>query len=121
MCFKGLAAWYLFAGIFKGIVFQRYYGNSLPFGNSSFTPDNIGLLTIEQALGDYAVLISSLKTAMKAENCPVITFGGRYCTLTMLNPGSEVIKPFSCSTQLSTKFQLLKTTKIPTNEEDSLI
>ena len=34
-----------------------------------------------------------------------------------LDPGPEVIKLFSCSTQLSTKFQLLKITKIPTNEE----
>ena len=31
----------------------------------------------------------------------------------------EVIKLFPCSTQLSTKFQLLIKTKIPTNEEDS--
>ena len=31
--------------------------------------------------------------------------------------GPEVIKLFSCSTQLSTKFQLLIKTKIPTNDE----
>ena len=31
--------------------------------------------------------------------------------------GPEVIKLFSCSTQLSTKFQLLKKTKIPTNKK----
>ena len=31
----------------------------------------------------------------------------------------EVIKPFSCSTQLSLKFQLLTKTKIPTNKEVS--
>ena len=34
--------------------------------------------------------------------------------------GPEVIKLFSCSTQLSTKFRLLIKTKIPTNEELSL-
>ena len=34
-------------------------------------------------------------------------------------PCPEVIKLFSCSTQLSTKFQLLIKTKIPTNEEVS--
>ena len=33
------------------------------------------------------------------------------------NPGHEIIKLFSCSTQLSTKFQLLIKTKIPTNEK----
>ena len=35
------------------------------------------------------------------------------------SPGPEVIKLFSCSTQLSSKFQLLIKTKIPTNEEVS--
>ena len=34
-------------------------------------------------------------------------------------PGPEVIKLFSCSTQLSTKFQLLIKIKIRTNEEVS--
>ena len=33
--------------------------------------------------------------------------------------GPKVIKLFSCSTQLSTKFQLLIGTKIPTNKEVS--
>ena len=33
--------------------------------------------------------------------------------------GPEVIKLFSCSTQLSTKFQLLMKTKIPTYKEVS--
>ena len=37
----------------------------------------------------------------------------------MRKPGPEVIKLFSCSTQLSTKFQLIIKTKIPTNEEVS--
>ena len=34
-------------------------------------------------------------------------------------PGPQVIKLFSCSTQLSTKFQMLIKTKIPTNKEVS--
>ena len=34
-------------------------------------------------------------------------------------PGPEVIKLFSCSTQLSMKFQLLIKTKIPANKEVS--
>ena len=33
------------------------------------------------------------------------------------HPGPQVIKLISCSTQLSTKFQPLIKTKIPTNEE----
>ena len=55
------------------------------------------------------------------------------CTINMSNsldpdkaqhsvwPGPKVIKLFSCSTQLSTKFQLLKKTKILTNEEVSCL
>ena len=38
-----------------------------------------------------------------------------------VTPGSEVIKLFSCSIQLSTKFQLLIKTKITTNMEVSFI
>ena len=34
----------------------------------------------------------------------------------LLTPGLEVIKLFSCSTQLSSKFQLLVKTKIPTKK-----
>ena len=34
-----------------------------------------------------------------------------------LQPGPELIKLFSCSTHLSTKFQLLIKTKIPKSEE----
>ena len=36
-------------------------------------------------------------------------------------PGPEDIKHFSCSTQLSTKFQLLIKTEIPTNKEVSCL
>ena len=38
---------------------------------------------------------------------------------TFPSSGPKVIKLFSCSTQLSTKFQLLIKNKIPTNEEVS--
>ena len=41
--------------------------------------------------------------------------------LKTVNPGPEIIKLFSCSTQLSTKFQLLIKTKIPTNKEVSCL
>ncbi|XP_077417808.1 dipeptidyl peptidase 2 isoform X3 [Vanacampus margaritifer] len=57
---------------------HRYYGKSLPFGNDSFNIPQIGLLTVEQAIADYAVMISVLKCQLSATDCPVIVFGGSY-------------------------------------------
>lgn len=53
----------------------RYYGQSMPFGNASFSLENIGFLSAEQALADYATLIDSLKKSLNAEKCPLIAFG----------------------------------------------
>ncbi|KPM05102.1 lysosomal Pro-X carboxypeptidase-like protein, partial [Sarcoptes scabiei] len=59
---------------------HRYYGQSLPFGNDSFTDiDRFGYLTVEQALADYADFITWLKiTEPKARNSPVVVIGGSY-------------------------------------------
>ncbi|XP_028989253.1 dipeptidyl peptidase 2 isoform X2 [Betta splendens] len=57
---------------------HRYYGRSLPFGNDSFSIPQISLLTVEQALADYSVMITELKQQLIATDCPVIVFGGSY-------------------------------------------
>jgi len=57
---------------------HRYYGKSLPFGDKSFDEGNIGLLTMEQAMADFATLIQHLKKEYDCEKSPVITFGGSY-------------------------------------------
>ncbi|XP_070820291.1 dipeptidyl peptidase 2 [Chaetodon trifascialis] len=57
---------------------HRYYGKSQPFGKDSFNIPQISLLTVEQALADYAVMITELKQQLAATGCPVIVFGGSY-------------------------------------------
>jgi len=58
---------------------HRFYGASLPFGNASFERGNLGFLSIQQALADFAALVTSLKeTLLKDPQAPVVVFGGSY-------------------------------------------
>ncbi|KAJ8256663.1 hypothetical protein COCON_G00188150 [Conger conger] len=59
---------------------HRYYGESLPFGQESYSDaKHLNYLTSEQALADFAVLIKALKgTVPGARNSPVIAIGGSY-------------------------------------------
>ena len=73
---------------FKALVIEpehRFYGESLPFGNNSFSNTNLQLLNIPQALADTANFITSIRLQYNCsldstnENyCPVITVGGSY-------------------------------------------
>ncbi|ELU17643.1 hypothetical protein CAPTEDRAFT_152094 [Capitella teleta] len=57
---------------------HRYYGKSLPFGERSFKQPYISLLSSQQALADFAVLLNHLKPSLNATDCKVIAFGGSY-------------------------------------------
>ena len=60
---------------------HRYYGESIPFGPEALKPNPglNGYLTSEQALADYAELITFIKnTEAGAAKSPVIAFGGSY-------------------------------------------
>ncbi|KHJ88241.1 serine carboxypeptidase S28 [Oesophagostomum dentatum] len=64
---------------------HRFYGESQPFGNDSYASiSNMGYLTSEQALADYAALLFALKTPGNGlrvsypQNATVIAFGGSY-------------------------------------------
>lgn len=60
---------------------HRYYGKSMPYGSGDEAYKNattLSHLTAEQALADFAVLITDLKKKLSAEACPVVLFGGSY-------------------------------------------
>jgi pimeloyl-ACP methyl ester carboxylesterase len=60
---------------------HRFYGESLPFGpNESFvaSADRIGLLTIEQAMADYSLVIKSILEEYDIKEAPVVALGGSY-------------------------------------------
>lgn len=60
---------------------HRYYGESMPYGSTDEAYKNattLSYLTAEQAIADYAVLLTDLKRNLSAEACPVVLFGGSY-------------------------------------------
>lgn len=59
---------------------HRFYGHSLPFGNASYdSPKNLGYLTSEQALADFALVLRTLNPPNGTTRArPVIAFGGSY-------------------------------------------
>ncbi|KAJ4832088.1 hypothetical protein Tsubulata_037647 [Turnera subulata] len=60
---------------------HRYYGESMPYGSREEAYKNattLSYLTTEQALADFAVLVTDLKRNLSAEACPVVLFGGSY-------------------------------------------
>ena len=58
----------------------------------------------------------NLTISLQVATCYQLMTFGQDQDCKKIGPGPEVIKLFSCSTQLSTKFQLLIKTKIAANE-----
>ncbi|WCJ23774.1 Lysosomal Pro-X carboxypeptidase [Euphorbia peplus] len=60
---------------------HRYYGESMPYGSRDIAYSNattLAYLTAEQALADFALLVTDLKRNLSAEGCPVVLFGGSF-------------------------------------------
>jgi len=57
---------------------HRYFGQSMPFGNESYSKENIGYLSVQQAMSDYVDFIYFIREKYNAQNIPVIVFGGSY-------------------------------------------
>ncbi|CAE7713697.1 PRCP [Symbiodinium sp. KB8] len=60
---------------------HRYFGKSLPFGNETYSDPKSGklrFLSSEQALADYAKLLTHLKEQWNAHDAPIVSFGGSY-------------------------------------------
>jgi len=56
---------------------HRFYGQSIP-GDGTLSTSNLRLLSADQALADYAVFISYIKSQFNAADSKVVTFGGSY-------------------------------------------
>ncbi|XP_066590491.1 lysosomal Pro-X carboxypeptidase-like [Prorops nasuta] len=57
---------------------HRYYGQSEPFGNDSYSSSNLRYLTVQQTIADYVDLVKHLRSKPKYERSPVIAFGASY-------------------------------------------
>lgn len=72
------------AALHGGIVISpehRFYGKSLPFGKDSWTRENLRMLTVQQALADYADVIATIKKQYNLAASPesfVVSVGGSY-------------------------------------------
>ncbi|CAH1161425.1 unnamed protein product [Phyllotreta striolata] len=62
---------------------HRYYGQSLPFTNESFSLDNLKYLTTREVLADVMLVVNLLKkstydNAFATETPPIVAFGSGY-------------------------------------------
>ncbi|KZV94778.1 hypothetical protein EXIGLDRAFT_834749 [Exidia glandulosa HHB12029] len=57
---------------------HRYFGESLPFGNDSYTNENLRHLTLDNIMSDTISLVDWYKKTINATDSKVIVVGGSY-------------------------------------------
>nr|AVA09673.1 putative effector protein [Heterodera avenae] len=99
---------------------HRFYGKTQPFGNESYTKlENLGYLSSEQALADFAQLIDYLKNEKlaNAKHSPVIGFGGSYGG--MLTAWMRIKYPHLMDGGIASSAPVFWFVNVPTPPEDS--
>lgn len=69
--------WALETGGLLLSVEHRYFGESLPFGNESYTNENLRFLTVENDLADCVAILQHVRMQAPGGH-PVMAFGGSY-------------------------------------------
>ncbi|KAF7363200.1 Peptidase S28 [Mycena venus] len=63
------------------VIEHRYFGKSQPFGNNSYTNENLRFLTLDNVMSDTVAVVDWWRTNVtngNGKNSPVIVFGGSY-------------------------------------------
>ena len=77
-----LADWAKELGGLTATLEHRYFGKSLPFGNDSWTQENIKHLTLDNVMDDAVEFVKWIKSNITgAENSPVIVSSGTFHSL----------------------------------------
>ncbi|RDX41422.1 peptidase S28 [Lentinus brumalis] len=74
-----LTEWAQELGGMTAVLEHRYFGQSLPFGNNSFTAKNLRYFTLENVMADAVSFVNFVKTNVTgAAHSKVIVVGGSY-------------------------------------------
>ncbi|KAK6977187.1 peptidase S28 [Favolaschia claudopus] len=63
------------------VIEHRYFGQSRPFGNNSYTNDNMRFLTLDNVMSDTVAVVNWWRNNLAdgaGKDAPVIVFGGSY-------------------------------------------
>ncbi|KAJ6568688.1 serine carboxypeptidase S28-domain-containing protein [Mycena capillaripes] len=82
-CVQGFefARWAPEVGAALMVIEHRYFGKSQPFGNDSYTNENMRFLTLDNVMSDTVAVVDWWRTNVtngSGKDSPVVVFGGSY-------------------------------------------